>query len=272
MSKISRKELFGGGSDSEGDAGNSSYAGYENLFAFEEIEIPNVTDSDDSDQEMAPAVVEVSGADGEGDSDGSEAAPQFTFNLFSGAPETVVVKDVKPVFEGFVDEGTLSMARAKEIFNDEYAAAARNKFRSLAYYFTFADPEPKKQDLAAQFREMAVDADSVLKVGGYHRYDVPSKVLDVSAHNAEVAKSERRARPGKKRRLKMREGKVQKSDDFGTREYGASRQYGGGVFEYGGSGINMFPLGQRGGFRGGRGGRGRGGARGRGGRGRGRGN
>lgn len=270
MSKISRKELFGGGSDSEGNAGNSSYAGYENLFAFEEVEMPDVTDSDeDGDQEMAAVVEE------DGDSDDSAAAPEFTFNLFSGAPDTVVVKDVKPVFEGFVDEGTLSIARAKELYNDEYAAAARKKFRSLAYYFTFADPEPKKQDLAAQFREMAVDADAVLKVGGYHRYDVPSKVLDVSAHNAEVAKSERRARPGKKRRLKMREGKVQKSDDFGTREYGASRQYGGGVFEYGGSGINMFPLGHRGGFRGGRGGarggRGRGG-RGRGGRGRGRGN
>ncbi|AOW06695.1 hypothetical protein B0I72DRAFT_141460 [Yarrowia lipolytica] len=269
MSKISRKELFGGGSDSEGEVGNSSYAGYENLFAFEEVEVEN--DDTDSDQEMT--VVEVSEAVEGDDGSESEEAPEFTFNLFSGAPETVVVKDVKPVFEGFVDEGTASIGRAKEKFNDEYAAAARNKFRPLAYYFTFAEPEPKKQDLVAQFRDMAVDADSVLKVGGYHRYDVPSKVLDVSAHNAEVEKSERRARPGKKRRQKMREGKVHKSDDFGTREYGASRQYGGGVFEYGGSGINMFPLGQRGGFRGGRGGgRGRGGVRGRGGRGRGRGN
>ncbi|KAG5362350.1 hypothetical protein CJU90_5052 [Yarrowia sp. C11] len=267
MSKISRKELFGGGSDSEGEAGNSSYAGYENLFAFEEVAVE--PEESDSDQEMA--VVEVSEVDGQGSDAESDAAPQFTFNLFSGAPETVVVKDVKPVLEGFVDEGTASIARAKEVFNDEYAAAARNKFRSLAYYFAFADPEPKKQDLAAQFRDMAVDADAVLQVGGYHRYDVPSKVLDVSLHNAAVEKSERRARPGKKRRLKMREGKVQKSDDFGTREYGASRQYGGGVFDYGGSGINMFPLGQRGGFRGRGGSRGRGG-RGRGGRGRGRGN
>ncbi|KAG5363377.1 hypothetical protein CJU89_2549 [Yarrowia sp. B02] len=257
MSRISRKELFGG--DSDGEAADTSYAGYENLFAFEEVEV----DATPSDEEMEVVSEE------ENDSE-EEKAPEFTFNLFSGAPETVVVKDVKPVFEGFVDEASQSMARAKEIFNEEYAEAARSKFRSLAYYFTFADPEPKKTDLAAQFREMAMDGDAVLKVGGYHRYDVPSKILDVSAHNAQVDKSERRARPGKKRRLKMREGKVQKSDDFGTREYGASRQYGGGVFEYGGSGINMFPLGQRGGFRGR--GRGRGGARGRGGRGRGRGN
>lgn len=176
-----------------------------------------------------------------------------------------------------VDRATESMARAKATFNDEYAEAAREKFRSLAYYFTFAEPEAKRQDLASQFELMAVDGDAVRKIGGVERYDVPSKVLCVNAHNEEVDKANRRSRPGKKRRQLMRESKVQKAFPQGTttREYGVSRQYGSSIFDYGGeaTGMNQAPLGRRGGLRGR--GRGRGGRGGRGGsavRGRGRGN